>query len=109
MAVSWRPIVVSHALVDRQLEELACDLDGEVVVLARAPGPLGATVMTGWLGRGAGGEVVEVGLSTPVMRATERFPASADPRLPGAAASEIALLGHGLNYCRDINSALPIV
>ena len=50
-------------------------------------------MLTGWLGRGASGEVVEVGLSTPVMRATERFPASEDPRLLGVAVSEIALLG----------------
>jgi hypothetical protein len=85
-------VVVRHVLTERQLEELAVEVDGAAVPLARAAGPDAAAVVTGWLGRGARGHTVEVGLTTAVAQPTAYHPESDDHRSLGVAVSEIALL-----------------
>lgn len=84
-------VVVRHVLRKRQLDELVIDVDGEAVALTRTAGPDGAVVMTGWLGRGARAQTVDVGLTTTVALPTAN-PRSEDRRVLGIAVSEIALV-----------------
>lgn len=86
-------IVVRHVFCSEQLERLVVELDGAPVQVTRQPGPHGGTVLTGWLGRRAREQTVDVGLTTVLARPSDHDPSSHDARMLGAAVSEIELLG----------------
>ncbi len=84
-------VIVRHHLFAEQLEKLVVEVDGTVVPLERTAGPHGAAVMTGWLGRAARHQTVEVGVTAVVAHPTVLYPESRDERLLGVAVSEIEL------------------
>jgi hypothetical protein len=85
-------VVVRHVVFSEQLERLVVDVDGMAVAVRRTDGPDGATVLTGWLGRGPSDHTIEVGVTTVAAHPRARDPESKDERLLGAAVSEIQLL-----------------
>ncbi|HUO73221.1 MAG TPA: hypothetical protein VMU39_20800 [Solirubrobacteraceae bacterium] len=68
---------------------------GLTVAVERTSARDGAIMLTGWLGRAAAGQTVEVGLTTTTVRPHERDPSSPDQRPLGVAVSEIELLSRG--------------
>jgi len=85
-------VVVRHVVSSEQLDRLVIDVDGMVVALERTEDPHGATVLTGWLGRGPRDHTIEVGVTTTPAPPSAHDPESRDERLLGAAVSEIQLL-----------------
>jgi hypothetical protein len=85
-------VVVRHVASSEQLDRLVVDVDGMAVALERIQDPHGATVLTGWLGRGPRDHTIEVGLTTTLVLPSARDPESKDQRLLGVAVSEIQLL-----------------